>query len=297
MPSYEKFEIDLGEYNVCVHRFGVRPEAPCVILIHGSIENARVFYSRSGRGFAPWLAAHGFDVFAVDSPGKGESQPKVSRSFKHTQTTFIVHDLPKIIKHIQGINHSGELHFGAHSWGGVLIPAMLARHDFDVRSMVFFASKRRISVLHAKRFFMVDLVWTAVGTALALIFGFLPARQIKIGSDNEPRDFFLQTNRWVYSKNWIDPEDGFDYKAVLQKKTMPPTLFLAGIKDLVLGNPVDVELLMHEMPNPQHEFIILGKNYGNAHNYGHIDILTHHRAVEDHFPTCADWFRQFGGNS
>lgn len=151
--------------------------------------------------------------------------------------------------------------------------------------------------MHAKRIFMVDMVWTAVGTALAAILGYLPARQIRIGSDNEPRDFYLQTNRWVYSKKWIDPEDGFDYKAVLQKKTLPPTLFLAGIDDHVLGNPVDVELLMQEMPNPQHEFLILGKNYGNAHNYGHIDILTHHRAAEDHFPTCANWFRQFGGNS
>jgi predicted alpha/beta hydrolase len=174
---------------------------------------------------------------------------------------------------------------------------MLARFDFNVRSMVFFASKRRISVVHAKRIFMVDMVWTLAGTTLAALFGYLPARHIKIGSDNEPRRFFMQTNRWVYSRKWIDPADGFDYGEALQKKMMPPTLFLSGINDHVLGNPVDVELLMSEMPNPLHEFQILGKNYGNAHNYGHIDILTHHRAAEDHFPICADWFRQFGGNS
>lgn len=291
------FSIDLGDYNVAVHRFGGNPDNPAVVLIHGSIENARVFYSRSGKGFAPWLAKQGFDVFAVDLPGKGESTPKVSRHFKHSQTTFITKDLPAILNDIQQRNHSGELHLGAHSWGGVLIPAMLARSEFNVKSMVFFASKRRISVFHLKRLFMVDLVWTLGGTVLSHLLGFLPARQIKIGSDNEPKKFFLQTNKWVYGREWIDPEDGFNYGEALKEKELPPTLFLCGINDHVLGNPTDVELLMREMPNPRHEIQILGKNYGNEHNYGHIDILTHHGAAEDHFPLVADWFRQYGGNS
>lgn len=143
---------------------------------------------------------------------------------------------------------------------------------------------------------MVDLVWTTLGTTMSHLLGYLPAKQLRIGSDNEPKDFYLQTNQWVYRKAWIDPEDGFDYHQSLQNRKLPPTLFLTGIHDKVLGNPVDVEKLMIEMSDPQHEFQILGKNFGNAHSYGHIDILTHPSAVEDHFPMVHDWFRQFDEN-
>lgn len=295
--SYSRFSVDLGPFDCCVHRFGGNPSHPCVVLIHGSIENARVFYSRSGKGFAPWLAAQGFDVFAIDLPGKGESRPKVSRKFNHSQYQFITTDLPELLKAIQGRNQSGVLHFGAHSWGGVLIAALLARRDIQVRSMVFFGSKRRISIFSLKRLFMVDLIWTTLGTMAAYMIGYLPARAMRIGSDNEPKHFYLQTNRWVYSRKWIDPEDGFDYHAALQKRPLPPTLFLTGIKDDVLGHPRDVELLMNEMHSPGHEFRILGKAFGNARDYGHIDLLTYRNAAEDHFPEVLRWFRESGGIS
>ena len=295
--EYSSFHIDLGPYTSCVHRFGDVNNAPCVILIHGSIENSRVFYSKSGKGFAPWLSSQGFDVYAVDLPGKGKSEPQVSRSFQQTQTKFITEELPKIIEEISARNNSGVLHLGAHSWGGVLIASMLARKQIAVDSMVFFASKRRISVFSLKRIIAVDFIWSLVGTISAYLVGYLPAKFLRIGSDNEPKDFFLQTNNWVYRKKWVDPEDGFDYKKALSNKPVPPTLFLTGINDRVLGNPIDVEVLMNEMPDSRHEFKILGKNYGNRHNYDHIDILTHKAATEDHFPEVVQWFRQFGGIS
>lgn len=294
--SYEKFQIDLDHYTSCVHHFGEDTSLPCVVLIHGSIENARIFYSRSGKGFAPWLAKQGFDVYAVDLPGKGESHPVVSKSFKQSQTKLITKDLPAIISAIQARNSSGKLHIGAHSWGGVLLAAMLCRVDIPVDSMVFFACKRRISVLSLRRLLMVDLVWTLLGTMASYSVGFLPAKQMKIGSDNEPKKLFLQTSKWVYENEWVDEEDGFNYGKELRKISLPPTLFLAGSHDKVLGNPVDVELLMNEMASPKHELQILGKNNGNEHNYGHVDILTHPLASEDHFPKVMEWFRQFDGN-
>ena len=37
-----------------------------VFMVHGSIENWKIFYTDKGKGFAPFLAQHGFDVFVAD---------------------------------------------------------------------------------------------------------------------------------------------------------------------------------------------------------------------------------------
>ncbi len=39
-----------------VKRFYVDANAPALLLIPGSIENGHIFYSKSGKGFAPWMA-------------------------------------------------------------------------------------------------------------------------------------------------------------------------------------------------------------------------------------------------
>lgn len=140
---------------------------------------------------------------------------------------------------------------------------------------------------------MVDLIWTTIGTLAAKLVGYLPAVAMRMGSDNEPRVFFLQTNKWVYQKKWIDPEDGFDYGRELEQRSIPPTLYLTGINDHVLGNPIDVALLKSEMKPIDSELIILSKSSGNLVDYNHINILTHPLAIEDHFPVTVDWFRRY----
>ncbi len=291
--KFEHFFVKLAIHEVCIHRFNPGKTAPCVVLIHGAIENSRIFFSTSGKGLAPWLAQQGYDVYAFDLPGKGKSTPSASSRIDYSQTQFITEDFAKLIAAIRKINQSDTLYLGAHSWGGVLIAAALARNPIDAEAMVFFGSKRRIAHQNLRRWLMVDLVWNAASTAVTKTLGYLPAKKMRMGSDNEPATFYRQMNHWVYSKNWIDPEDGFNYAEKLKTFKLPPTLFLAGTNDYTLGNPADVELLMNEMPHPEHELRILGKTYGNQKNYGHIDMLTAPEAPNDHFPLVTQWFRMF----
>lgn len=291
--QYAEFNINIGPYGCHFYRFGQDASKPAVLLIHGAIGNGRIFYSQSGKGYAPWLANQGFDVFVIDLPGKGKSKPKISAAFEQSQTAFVDRDIPAIVEEVQRRNVSGILHIGAHSFGGVWMAAALARKSIAVQSMVFFGCKRRISIFSLRRLLMVDVIWTVVGTTAAKIVGYLPAKAMRMGSDNEPRDFFLQTNKWVYQKQWIDPEDGLNYVHELGQRSIPPTLFLTGIKDHVLGNPIDVAHLKSEMNPTDSELIILGKNNGNLADYNHVNILTNPLAHEDHFPVTADWFRRY----
>ena len=286
-------EVEKGS-EICLHYFSQdeNKRHVSVLMSHGAIEDGRIFYSKSGKGLAPYLAQQGFDVFVMDGRGKGESISKIDRGFQHSQTDHIIKDLPFCIDKIIENSGNKEIHFVAHSWGGVLQLAFLARFQgmYEVKSMVFFGSKRRISIRNFKKFFRVDIVWNLVGYFISRFFGYAPFKLFKIGSENESIPFFNQMNHWVYSKDWKDKEDGFDYHESLQKQELPPALYLTGINDDILGNPIDVELLMKETGvNQDVEMMILGKSNGNSHDYGHIDIMTHKDAENDHFPIALDW--------
>lgn len=288
----ETFHIDLGGgLQSAVHRYNGGGDP--VLLIHGSIEDSKIFHSRSGKGFAPFLAKAGFDVFAPDLAGKGESRPKIARGFDHSQRDFIERDLNLYAAAIRRIHPDAPLRTAAHSWGGVLLLAWMARFakDIPLGPAVFFASKRRIGTVNLRRLFMVDGVWTLAGIAATAIWGYLPAKAMKMGSDNEPAAFYRQVNRWVYSKKWKDAADGFDYKAALRNTDLPPVLYFAGKADKVLGHPRDVKRLMIEAGSPKARYVLLGKKQGHRKDYGHIDLLTAPSCPDDHFPTALEWLK------
>ncbi len=265
-----------------------------MLLIHGSIEDSRIFHSKSGKGFGPFLAEAGYDVFAPDLAGKGGSRPKIKRGFAHSQADFLERDMNIYADAIAKLHPGKALRLGAHSWGGVLLLAWMARYAGG-RALgpgVFFASKRRIGVMSLRRLFMVDVVWTLGGLGATALKGYLPAKKMGMGSENEPADFYKEVNRWVYSPQWKDPVDGFDYAAALRKMELPPLLFFAGKADKVLGHPKDVKRLMKESGSNKASYVLLSKENGFQRDYGHIDLLTAPQCREDHFGTALKFLKE-----
>jgi predicted alpha/beta hydrolase len=270
---------------------------PAILMIHGAIENSRIFYSEKGKGLAPFLANQGFDVFVTDLRGKGKSTPLANTGqVKAGQFELIMHDIPALVKKIDELKgpHT-PIHLMAHSWGGVLLASWFARFadkNQGVKSMTFFASKRKIYVHHVKRWFMVDLMWTALGSLATIIKGYLPAKKMRMGSDDEPLNFFFECNRWVYSNRWVDPKDGFNYNQAFKKTKFPPILSLTGAGDHSLGNPYCVKKMLDEMGVEKLKNLVLSKTNGHAHNYDHINILTHPDAPNDHFQLVLNWLNE-----
>jgi predicted alpha/beta hydrolase len=277
--------------SAAMHRFVAGSKGIPVLLIHGSIENARIFYTKKGKGLAPFLANRGFDVFVPDMAGKGHSVPKVSRTFRYSQTDTLEYEIPAYIAYLEKMYPHDEIRLAAHSWGGVLLLSWYAQNGegYRVGPMVFFGSKRRISVFSAKRFIMLDIMWMLVGMISSAVLGYLPAKALKMGSENEPAALYRDVTRWVYTLNWRDKATGFNYVKALKSMNLPPILYYAGINDHVLGHPADVAKLMNEAGSENAQFILLGKHYGNLHDYGHVDILTAKTCNEDHFIQAAQW--------
>ena len=95
------------------------PEGPPIFLLHGSIENGRIFYSEKGKGLAPYLAAAGFDLYVGDLRGRGLSRPRIGRSSAYGQTEAITEDIPAFLGEIRrrrvGLRSIGSPIVGAAS--------------------------------------------------------------------------------------------------------------------------------------------------------------------------------------
>ena len=290
--KYESLFIPLNNTETLhLQRIYKKPTGTPVFMLHGSIENGKIFYSKSGKGFAPYLAHNNYDVFVADLRGRGKSSPLINRNSKFGLKEVINEDLPAFINKIIDIKGPVPQHWVSHSWGGVMLLAFLARKNklSNVKSLLFFAAKRRISVQNIKRLYMIDLCWNWIGRLFIFKYGYLPAKEFKFGSDNESAKTYTETNKWIYEKKWIDWNDGFDYIAQLSSMNLPPILSMTGIGDKVLGHPKDAQLLLNEIGMQNEKVKILSKKNGNHYNYGHIDILTHPDCKRDHYPKILKW--------
>ena len=284
-----------GIETLHVKRFYTDPTAPPVLMIHGSLENGRIFYSSSGKGLAPYLAKNGYDVFVVDLRGRGLSTPSINKHSKHGQRDTLEVDFPAYINKIKEIKGDVPQHWIAHSWGGILILAYLAKNFASVKiaSMVFFGTKRRLTVMSLQRIWRMNVVWDLMAPLGIALRGYLPAKEYKFGSDNETKRSNRETNQWVKNKQWLDWYDKFDYAKALSTIKLPPTLHLTGANDLLLGNPKDIKTLMLETGQQEQHLKVLGRSTGNKNDYGHNDILTHVDAVADVYPIALDFMNTY----
>ncbi len=276
-----------------------------ILMLHGAMSNGRVFYSQAGRGLGCFLAKGGYIVYVLDTAGRGKSLPKISRDFTLGQGEVIREQLPLVQQYIlelhrqqcldTGKSSPTQVHWCAHSWGGVLMASALARFahlQLSVRSLLTFGTKRTIRVKSFKKWLMVDMFWNRLALTMALGQGYLAADQLRIGMDNESRASLRQSIDWVRGE-WRDHDDGFDYAKAAQATHWPCAWFIAGRNDTVLGHPEDVADMIHECGFPQAKFTLLSKANGYKHDYGHADMLTHFDAIADHFPQVLDWYLGF----
>ncbi|AFM05781.1 hypothetical protein Fleli_3461 [Bernardetia litoralis DSM 6794] len=272
---------------------------PSILLIHGSVENGRIFYSIKGKGFGSYLAQNGFDVFAADLRGKGESKPLVNPKSTFGQTEYILEDLPAFANKVKEIKGSFPNFWAAHSWGGVMIPPFMLRFPKiaeATKKMVFFGSKRRIRTKGIEKLIKVDFVWNFLAKVSSKILGYMPTTKFGFGTDDESRGFIIESNKWIKEDKWIC-RDKFDYQTNFQSLKQkngyfPPTIHIAGANDTILGNPNDVKLLMDEIDNDSDVFWLLSKSNQNLHDYDHNNMLTHKDTINDHFPKILEWLKK-----
>ena len=160
-----------------------------------------------------------------------------------------------------------------------------------IKSQLFFGTKRKITAKNVEVWFKISLMWRLVSPLIARRVGFLPAKKIGFGSDDETIKSHLQGMHWTKSKDWIDSDDGFDYQHACANIQWPPTWFMAATNDKALGHPKDVKLFMTEANHQQAKYTLLAKSEGFAEDYDHISMLTGASAVDGHFVLIGRWLK------
>ncbi|TMO47907.1 alpha/beta fold hydrolase [Pseudoalteromonas ruthenica] len=291
--------IDYSEQQTLHLRYIAQDNAtgPAIFFMHGAVENGKIFYTHSNKGLAPFLAKHGYRCYVADLCGRGESKPSIGPGASYGQTEAICHEIPAFLSKIT--EHAGEFprFWVAHSWGGVLFNSVFARFPEYIKKVsacAYFGSKRSLYNRHPSKFLKGNLVWYWLAPKKAKKYGYLPARKLKWGSDDETVKSHFQSMQWAKVKPWIDSDDGFDYGHAIKRLALPPTLHIAGVKDKALAQPIDIKKFMQESGCGIQEFKLYGRSHGHHHDYGHIDMLTHPQAQRDQFQDVLAWFSRYG---
>lgn len=296
MISQKSHFIDFDDHRL--HLRQISPQQPTnlppVLMLHGAIEDGRIFYSKSGKGLACAIASAGHPVYVIDMRGRGLSTPAIGEDNAHGQFETITHTLPECHHWVmkRHSNHQ-KIHWMAHSWGGVIMSSALARYpelSKGVASQVFFGTKRTIKQWSAERVFKVEFLWKRFGPWLAKRKGHFPFKEWKMGSDNETYLSINEGQQWVRNTPWIDPRDSFNYHRAAKDVNWPRTWFISAINDRLLGHPKDVQRFSEEVGSG--ELSILSKANGNHHDYDHINMLTHPKAVDDYFPQVIEFINK-----
>lgn len=289
----ESLYIDDGEHQLHLRHIFKKEQGTPVLMLHGTMENGKIFYTESGKGLACFLADNGFDVYVADFRGKGLSHPPLATNADHGQWELINQDIPLFIDFIKNKTKK-KLHIVSHSWGGVLLKGYLAKHPKrvdDIGRLLFFGTKRIIHQKHFEKRWKIDLFWKRVAPVIAKRKKYIDLVKLKAGSDNETYLFMQQSIPWLKNSVWKDTVDNFDYSDAAKSVIWPETWHITGVNDLLLGHADDVKSFIDES-NPKAKLSVLSIKAGNQVDYGHIDILTHKLAVKDHFPIISSWLKR-----
>lgn len=268
----------------------VSSSKPPLIFIHGAIEDGKIFYSKKGKGLAPYLSKEGHRCFVVDLRARGLSSPPLPEAQDFNQHDILQEDIPAVLRFVKEKTGNDKFSFVTHSWGGVLVNSFLLKSPqwipFCVRN-VHVSTKRRVGVLNLHRFFYIDLMWLIVGKIILLLKGYLPANWY--GPEGESKGTLKDSQKWVYSYSWLDKKNGLDYNYLADQHNLPPTFYLTGAGDKCLGHYKDVKRFALESRHPLRDVLLISKSKGHKHDYDHINILTHPDAEEDHFQIIRDY--------
>jgi len=240
------------------------------VVGHAMFVDRRTLDRPRGEGLVSHLAARGIAVVWPDLRGHGKSGPRPEDGGDWTYDQLVA-DVPALLDFARAQFPGLPLHAVGHSLFGHVTLAHLARHpETALDGLVMLACNTANPEWRARPLRWLEKgAYVALSGTLVRLFGRVPIRRLKLGSDDEPRgyiDDFVRT--WLIA-DWR-ARDGFSYYAALPS-VRTPILAMVGAGDRLFSPPVDVQGLMRRVPRAEVE--IVGRRSGLPVDPGHMALV------------------------
>jgi len=308
-------------WKLALHHYPVPDGAPLrarpVILCHGLGSNHHSLDLAEGASLARHLASQGFDVWALDLRGHGESRaaPEGKKRSKIDFDDYVRLDAPAAIEYVRSQTRSRGVAWVGHSMGGMIGFAHLGRGGEGVEALVTIASAT--TVKQSGLVYGVSNLsgWTAIFPAVhtraigrssaAVMRGWWPfhldnyvynrenvtaeERRLLAGTalENLSRAETRQFRRWVKERTFVSKDGKDDYAANVARVEVP-ALLLSGSVDRIVP-PSNVQHAMVRLGSSDKTHRVIGVSEGHPWDFGHVDIVAGRRAAKVVFPIVSEW--------
>lgn len=240
----------------------VQPRAVAV-LSHAMFVDRRTLTRR----LAPHLVERGIAVLAVDMRGHGGSGPRAADGGSWCYDDLVEEDVPAAVAFARAQFPSLPLACIGHSLFGHATLAHLTRHDLPIDALVLLTSNYvhpewGLRALADKGPLIVAMA------AIARAVGYLPARRLGQGTDDEAAEYIYDFARSLRHRDWR-ARDGFSY-ADHRSRVTTPILAVAGAGDRLLAPPGEAQSMIAGCPNAR--FVVAGRASGLPFDPNHMQV-------------------------
>jgi len=273
-----------------------------VLLVHGLAVNGRFLDFGGRHSLSAFLAAAGFDCFAVDLRGHGGSRRGPARDWCFDD--YLRQDLPAALEAVRRATGAPRVLLLGHSQGALLSLLTAAQRPAEVAGVVALAGPVRLRPgLHTGVFALRS--WARFLACMVAPFtGYLHLRaaQASINTrnverpvlqrflctavENVSRGVAAQFRGWMRSGHFASQDGAVDYRGLLPG-ARAPALFVAGQSDGL--SPPEAVQAGHDLWGGPRAWLLASAAEGFAADYGHGDLVFGRRAPDEIYPRLREW--------
>jgi predicted alpha/beta hydrolase len=278
--SFEELEIRTADgvaLRAMVHDppEGIALRGTCV-MAHAMFARKSEFGRRDRPGLAQAYAAAGFRTIAFDFRGHGESTlPRGAEEW--TYDDLVRRDLPAVFDCARSRSEDRPVLVVGHSLGGHVALAAQGSGKIAADGIIAIAANVWIRELETSRArWAVKLALARVMEEAVARLGRLPARRLRLGSDDASAAFVRDLLRFIHDGSWKSADGADDYLASLARVVVP-VCAVSSENDHVTCHPASAEAFAQRCSGPR-EMLRIARSDDGRRAPGHMEIVTTDRA-------------------
>lgn len=258
-----------------------------VFCLHGLFSDGRFFLNSKQEGPGNALLEQGYRVITGELRGHGRSRwPSSSRRHDWSFDEYAQQDIPTLI-HAAAELHDGPLFVLAHSLGGYALLAALGL-DATLQAKVSGVCILASAVNDYSEMGIRKRLLFHFAALLGNVFGYLPARLLRMGVSDEPANLMKQFVNWAPKGQFASLRGDLDYWQCLSRVTLPVWAGV-GTADTFHASVRRGRKLVERLGSPDKTFVEIGTASGFSQDFGHIGVLRGAAAKREVLPQLTAW--------